>query len=461
MNEKPVTIIVSDVHLGGGPSDRGDDHVYDKGQFRDLIVDIGNTPEGRNGDVEFIINGDFLEFAQVNPGAYQLGSSKWWCSEDESLQKLEPILTGHADIFEAIKSFQMKGNLCTIAAGNHDVDLYWSKVRRRLQEEAGPVAFEHCHTWYQRYNGRLRISHGHMFDPANKFQSWEHPVSYGPDGKRRLEMCPGTLFMVKFVNWLEKDYPFADNIKPVTALGRILLKEDRVGLLSVGLLFLKFEVQHPLRSLERNQKGANRLPTILKDNLQYNDRFANDITGLYQRIRDPKASVEGVRQALSSNDALLEFLFDVLPKISPEEWLPIFDIPIPVSLGVGDRGTALGILHKKSRHDKDTLNKVATKELERDSSTQVIVMGHTHQPDFLNIEGRCYFNPGSWTKYVDLEKDPGALDHLTLEDFKSEKDFPYQLNYVRVECGGDHAIKAEMICKDYVGNKPELRYCCI
>jgi len=34
-------------------------------------------------------------------------------------------------------------------------------------------------------------------------------------------MCPGTLFMVKFVNWLEQEYPFADHLKPVTALSRI------------------------------------------------------------------------------------------------------------------------------------------------------------------------------------------------------------------------------------------------
>ncbi|MBV9958265.1 MAG: hypothetical protein JO360_07585, partial [Acidobacteria bacterium] len=61
MSDKPVTLIVSDLHVGGGASDPGDDHVFDKSQFRDFIRRQSETPEGKRGDIELVINGDFLE----------------------------------------------------------------------------------------------------------------------------------------------------------------------------------------------------------------------------------------------------------------------------------------------------------------------------------------------------------------------------------------------------------------
>ena len=45
------------------------DHVFHKSQFRDFIREQAETPEGKKGDIELIIKGDFLEFAQVNQQA--------------------------------------------------------------------------------------------------------------------------------------------------------------------------------------------------------------------------------------------------------------------------------------------------------------------------------------------------------------------------------------------------------
>src|ERR1043166_5614763 len=101
MEDKTVTLIISDLHVGGGEKDKGDDHVYDKQQLRHFIDKQTESPEGKKGDVELIINGDFLEFAQVRSDVYQLGSAKYWCSEAESLLKLKAITSGHAEIFEA------------------------------------------------------------------------------------------------------------------------------------------------------------------------------------------------------------------------------------------------------------------------------------------------------------------------------------------------------------------------
>ena len=89
MSDKPITIVVSDLHLGGGADDPGDDHVYHNQQFSKFIDGI---PEAKDGKVELFINGDFLEFAQVKPEVYTLGSSKYWCSQAESLEDRKSVV---------------------------------------------------------------------------------------------------------------------------------------------------------------------------------------------------------------------------------------------------------------------------------------------------------------------------------------------------------------------------------
>ena len=181
MPEARVTLILSDLHVGGGAKDPGDDHVYHRRQLVDFVRQQLASPEGQQGRLELFFNGDFLEFAQTNVDAFSHLSDERWCTELESLAKLETIIGGHPDIFAALLGFQSKKNLVTIAAGNHDVDLYWDKVQARLREVAGQdVRFEIGQEWVERYQGKLQIGHGHTSDVANRFQHWDRPVVGGP-----------------------------------------------------------------------------------------------------------------------------------------------------------------------------------------------------------------------------------------------------------------------------------------
>lgn len=442
MSEKRVTIIVSDLHVGGGVADPGDDHVYQGGQFRSLIEELGATHEGKTGEIEVFVNGDFLEFAQVSPDVYQLGSSKYWCSEAESKQKLEAMLSGHADIFAAMGKFQESGNRVTIAAGNHDVDFWWPEVQKRFAQAAGHVSYELGEKWYPRYNGQLLIGHGHLFDPANTFKHWRYPIIADPYGTPRLEMCPGTLFMVKFVNWLEVKYPFSDNIKPVTALGHILWKEDRTGLAAVSWMLSQFIARHPSVALSADAADA-KLGLYLKQVISCDDNVAAEFTRLYQKVRNPESTVDTVRQELNSEEAVFAFLYDVLPAVPPEEWLMTLDQALAGgSLAIGGDDTTLSILKSGITNDKEILRQMARNELEKDGGPKVVVMGHTHQPDEQRTDRGTYFNTGSWTRYVEAEK----AGDLRLEDLKKEEDFPYRLNYVRVEETAPGQLTAEMIC---------------
>lgn len=445
MNQKPVTIILSDLHVGGGKADPGDDHVCQREQFSNFIS--YGIPESRYGKVELVINGDFLEFAQVRPDIYTLGSAKYWCSEDESVEKLSAILSGHENIFLALREFQEHGNSITFAAGNHDVDLYWPHVQREIEKVVGQVCFALGEDWHSRYDGRLLIGHGHAFDPANRFKRWKNPILRGPKGVARLEMCPGTLFMVKFVNWLDSKYHFADNVKPITTLAKLIYKEPESGFKTALWMLLKFAGRHPVRSLGiqgQDVKSVSNFGSVLLDKVAVNEQFTEQVSGLYRKMGNRSMTSAKIRMKLRTEEDLFIFLQQVMVKLSPDDWMPIFNFPLPGTLG-RDIGRTLSIVRSGIARDKEILRDKA-EALLASAMTEVVVCGHTHQPDeWRGPDGKWdggYFNPGSWTRFVNIKNVPD----LTLEDLEREEDFPYQLNYVRVELCANGKLRADKIC---------------
>lgn len=441
MSDKQVVVVISDLHVGGGPQDPGDDHVYDQGQLREFVREhLTRSHDGARGEIELFINGDFLEFAQVQQSAYKLGSADAWCSETESLEKLETILSGHADIFDAMRGFQEKGNHVTIAAGNHDVDLFWPAVQRRIRAAAGDVRFVLGTEWCARFGGRLRISHGHQRDLANRFQDWARPFVKGPDGQDRLEMCPGTLFMVKFVNWLERDYPFADNIKPIGALRRILWREDKLGAVAVAWMLTRFCATHPAVTLgsESPDDPLRDFPSLLLDAARSDSEVGDRLRAWYRRYVDPEATDSAAERQMLNGNTLHRMLMRVMCEEEPAAWQRTLDRASVKQGTLGENEGTLQLAESQKVDDKQLFREVATAEL-ASGHTRFVILGHTHLPDELELDGgRKYFNPGSWTRYADLVTQQG----LTLADLRDESRYPYSLKYVRVESRetGLHAV---------------------
>lgn len=427
MSERRQTLIVSDLHLGGGAADPGDDHVYQKRQLERFVRQSLASPAGQEGQIELFFNGDFLEFAQVKQEAYRSLSTDYWCSEAESLEKLEAILAGHDNSFAALHDFQAAGNRVTLAAGNHDVDLCWPAVRKRLRARVGPgLRFETGVEWVERYGGRLHIGHGHMEDPANRFKHWSAPILQAPDGAR-LEMCSGTLFMVRFVNGLEARYPFADNLHPVQNLATVLLREDTGGFASAGWMLLKFIARHAKTiALDTATVGVRLLARLQED-----DAFAQRLAGAFRLLNEERSS-ESVRRDVSTQEQLADVMMRLLAVLPADEWLALFALrPAPVLAADGSKtlGTIIGARH----FGREALRDLAQHRFDACAAAQVIVMGHTHLPDEEHFNNGHYLNPGSWTRYLDLEKHP----HLSLDDLRDEARFPYELNYVVVDADTD------------------------
>lgn len=442
MSDRPVTLIVSDLHMGGGTADPGDDFVYHGAPFERFVSAQLQTAEGRAGRTELILNGDTFELAQVRADVYTLGSATYWCSEQESLLKLEYVIEGHADVFDALREFAAAGNVVTLGAGNHDVELYWPEVRERLRQRIGDIQFELGAEWYSRHAGRLAIAHGHMVDPANRFQHWSRPLLPHPSGIERLEMCPGTLFMVKFVNELEKKYPFLDNLRPVTSLVDILAKDALGGFGLVAWMLSRFATRHPSAILRLDSAEAMNPGSALKGALMHDPRRLALFSAAYRQVVDPTKTAGDLQHQISDEHGLVTCLLDLFAALPFEEWLCLTALP-PTTLGLelasGDPGT-LAIAAAGRQLADEVLRESARLRLAAGAS--VVVMGHTHQPDVWKHAHGEYFNPGSWTRYVNSAQ----IGLLTLDDLVTEQNFPYQLNYVRVDVVASGDIGATMVC---------------
>jgi UDP-2,3-diacylglucosamine pyrophosphatase LpxH len=439
MSDRKVVVIVSDLHMSDGC--KRDDFISAGGQFPALLKRLRSTPEGESGAIELFINGDFLDFVQAAPDVYKLNSSKYWCSEVESLRKLETILAAHDDVFEALRLFAVGGNAVTLVPGNHDIDVCWPQVQTRLRQAAGAIDIEDPKTWYRRFDGKLCIGHGNHIDPANTLDPWEQPLILGEYGVMRMKMCPGTLFVVKFVSWLEKSYPFANNLHPETKLAGLLAKSDRFGLLAAAWMLTKFGQRHPKEALGSDatpRTGEHILSAISSDR-----DFANRTLELYRRVRrQPDAGVEAMRLDLTDEDRVSAFMLDCLGETDVETWIRLFDQAQPSSLdAIGASKETLAIGESSALGKSDWREEAATQWR---AGAEVVVMGHTHLPDRAEDGSRQYFNPGSWIRYVDSDD----LNGLTLDDLKQEEKFPFQLNYVWVERSGDGSIHGSMTCFD-------------
>ena len=425
MDYKLQTIIISDLHLGGGRFDPGDDHVYQNDELVRFIEKLLATEKGTAGQIELIFNGDFFEFAQANPQAYQSPSTDFWCSESESREKLETILSGHFDVMRALRQFQAEGNQITIVPGNHDVDLYWEDIQLRLRQcIADSLHFEIGMDWIERYSGRLHICHGHLWDPANKFENWDCPRIDTAPGGPRLEMCPGTLFMVKFVNGLEAIYPFADNLHPVQNLAGLLMRHDKVGLAAVGWMFLKFSGCHP-KTL--GMKSDVDIGTLLLRRIREDDTFTAMVAQACNTL-ETGWTAGRIRAEIRTEKQLVNVMMRLLGNLPLLDWQNLFSPEQTSTLG-GAKGHTLGKIIGAKNFGKNSLRERSQERFDNVPKAEVIVMGHTHIPDMVPLSGGMYLNPGSWTRYIDLEKHP----NVTLEDLKNEALFPYQLNYAQVD----------------------------
>lgn len=432
--------VISDLHLGMGKVDNGNWHVLEDFRSDAAFKKFLDFLAQERAD-ELIINGDWIEFLQLEPYAYKSGlfsekGHKLGWTEQNSLDKLAncSAARAHKAFFDDLRSFlaDNKKFRLSVMMGNHDPDLFWPRVQAEMRALLGSPSDDQLQfqqTFIRR--GTAHIEHGNQYcSPENKFND---PTKLfhrcTSDGLERLEMVWGTVFVMEFFNELEARLPFVDNVK--TQL-RALWLGMRNGWVNgeTAAKFVKFI------------RGAGIPWSSLVANLSTQSR---DPEQLIQEIDDQELSQE-IRAIYESNQEFKEQFNQEVASTPDEEWQAINATTQqqPVSIEqltprVADGGQTLGFF-------RDDPEFRGARGLIKGEVKQVI-FGHTHaEIDGTDAQAKVsnYFNTGSWVGSIDLSKKENRerLKNIKEDDLKDDSLFELRLRTVVVEVEGDQTTVA-------------------
>jgi len=175
------TLILSDIHLTEIEDVDPNRPLWMAYKRREFFVDddvlnlIVYAEERADGPLELILNGDIFDFDSVRQlpttpfapidwlaKARGLGSEAWM-----SEFKIATILKDHFPLFAALASFLDRGNRIIFIAGNHDLELLWPVVQKRIRK-ALRVTDTNDHVrfcnWFYISESDTFVSHGHQYD---------------------------------------------------------------------------------------------------------------------------------------------------------------------------------------------------------------------------------------------------------------------------------------------------------
>jgi UDP-2,3-diacylglucosamine pyrophosphatase LpxH len=397
MRKRLVTI--SDLHISAKSLDDFDGEIESK--FGDFLSELGSGPE----QVELVINGDFLDFVQAPPyegAALEAVSSAeglaLFFNENQSLEKLQAIYAAHPGVFVALQKFLAANpvNEITLLPGNHDADLFWRTVQSNLRERIGSSDPGRCRIHLERVYQPISfpgvwIEHGHQFDQINSFffgnfECWSAqnpPIFVDERGQSRLLACLGTRFMIRFLNRLDRDYPFVDNVKPFSLFVRLFAASALVS--GYASLQVAISMWRMLSYLVRTGIASpSDLLSADGEPLQLDIAVVHRLRDLNERSKELQNRVhkEGFNPSLplslvlddpSQAEELMVFLsehFDLLKGLDQDDtgYLSVS----------GDSGT-LSLARGFGIDESKELVAGAMKILIQNDA-KVVVMGHTHEP---------------------------------------------------------------------------------
>jgi UDP-2,3-diacylglucosamine pyrophosphatase LpxH len=439
----PTLVVLSDCHIAAGKLDDCD------AELEAHLVSFIESLCRRNGAVELVFNGDLLDFVQADPwnggdleSATREGIPLCF-SEDQSVAKLEAILRSHEPVFSAMNAFMRRrpDNVVTILPGNHDADFFWADVRSRFTEDVGPVQFVLEQVYRSPVCPGVWIEHGHQADAVNQF-IWEGkaywsavrpPIFADNTGTPRLYECPGTRFLIKFLNHLDSEYPFVDNVKPFSRFLKVFGASAFAP--GYGMLKVAMAVGRMLKYLDgtlANQPGdvlsagANAdgvLPAYVLS--RFNSANPTELNALIQNMRERGFIAEMPLPMYLTNprsaEPLLAFLGEHLDLL--DGW------PDPGDALMGD--TIPGTLTMAAGFNADETGKLkdSARQALQLAGVELVVMGHTHET--VREPLTSYINTGSWTRYYRFGADE-RTEPWELLKAKSYATFPYELNFVEI-----------------------------
>lgn len=211
IKKKQLKLVVSDLHIGLGRTlSNGQLNQLEEFNFDEKFSEFLHfytTGKYAEHEVELILNGDILNFLQVDYHGHYLTV----LTEPICLDIAKRIMAGHPVFFKAVKDFAAKpGNTVTYVVGNHDQAMLWPSVRNHFNEVVGTtVRFKNIVYFFD----GVHIEHGHMHEAANRLDPRKFFLKKNlPEPILNLPF--GSHFFVEFVLKVKQMHPHVDKIRP-------------------------------------------------------------------------------------------------------------------------------------------------------------------------------------------------------------------------------------------------------
>ena len=259
--KKAIKLVVSDLHLGRGPTfDDGIKNPYEDFWFDDSFaefVEYYTAGQYRDFNVELIINGDFVNLLQ--PDILIDGVT---ITEPDSMLMLQRVLNGHAVFFEALKQFMNQPeHQLSFIIGNHDQGFLWNRIEALLKNEISERIMFYPRS--RSFDG-IYIEHGNHYDMLNGFDVKEYSEK-DFEGRRVLNIPWGSYFVMTFIYPRKKKIPYLDKIKPLRKYIRWGLLFDTVNTLKIVSRMVLFYFRNRFhRDPQRRKKFSINIEHIME-----------------------------------------------------------------------------------------------------------------------------------------------------------------------------------------------------
>ena len=265
---KKLKLVVSDLHLGRGRTlEGGATNSLEEFYFGQKLVEFLHyycSGEFREAEVELIINGDFLNFLQVDYRGHYLTV----ITESVSMEKIRHILDGHKEVFKAMREFAATpGRSITYIVGNHDQCMLWPGTRAYLNDVL-KTSVKYKNIVY--YFDGVHIEHGHMHEAANRLDPKRFFLKKNlPEPILNLPF--GSHFFVDFVLKLKQVHPHVDKVRPFKRMIRWAFFNEFFFTMRALVSLAKYFADSVLRKDPRRQFKFKRILKVIAESAIFPD----------------------------------------------------------------------------------------------------------------------------------------------------------------------------------------------
>jgi UDP-2,3-diacylglucosamine pyrophosphatase LpxH len=454
----PRLYIVSDLHMCEGRDGRSGRYGRLEGFFYDEVFQSFIDACLEDTDQEpavLILNGDVFDFLSVvrvprrgDKGASFPVSSfeqKYGLlpSEEKAVWLLDRMVRGHKRFFRALLTWIKARQRVVLIRGNHDLELFWERVQRRLIEllveiaagmDEGPDAEEiqarlEFVDWFYHEPDRIYVEHGHQYESTNCITNLLHPVlPKNPFGGREsiLDYPAGSYFLKIVYNRIRLIDPIDTHVLTYDEYTRLLNRAHFLNFLLVLYRNLPF-LARMLKGFQPMEQNESR--RIRKAHRERLDELA-EASELGDRLREVdrlKARRSETTYAVGAAllkpivfKGLLAFLaivFSVGAYAALYTYITTAGAMHGYVFGTVFLSSVFGVLaflalsfliiyvsRKAEGGEHETVReyRVVGEQIGRSLGVRFVVNGHTHLPDYFRFSRSSVtvINSGSWT-FVD------------------------------------------------------------